>query len=157
MSSRWGHAESPRGHRLVFKHSMTPLLKLTLGLSIAKGSVNCEVTTVMLTNYTALQHQPCLAPRQLHKDKHVQTQTCTHRNNLYNDCSLINIQRWQYWLTFDLPSPREALNWPRTSSLRQLWIRGKGQSFQLGQQLKYFMCRECKVCQFHARVCFTSE
>lgn len=39
--------EPQRGQLLIVKHTASPPLPLTLGLSIAKGSVNCEGATVM--------------------------------------------------------------------------------------------------------------
>lgn len=108
------------------KPKSEPSTALTLRLSIAKGSVNCEAATVMLWNYsirlysTVSSTNTCFSPKAATQGQaRTDTQTRTHRNNLYNDCSLINIQRWQPWLTFELPSLTEGLNWPCTSSLRQ--------------------------------------
>ena len=117
MTVEWVHAENLRGtgQRLVCKYTAGPPLALTLRLSIARGRVNREAATVMLQNYSielysTVSTKTCISPKPVTQaHARTDTQTHTHRYNLYKGCSLINIQRWQSWLTFELLAPVEGL------------------------------------------------
>lgn len=84
--------------------------------------MNCEVCTVVLENYSihfysTLSTNTCINPKPVAQvQARTDTNTHTHTCNLYKGSSLINIQRWQLWLTFDLPSLTDNLNLPYTSS-----------------------------------------
>lgn len=90
--------EPQKGQLLVIKHSTSPPLPLTLGLSIAKGSVNSESATVMLWShckclYSIVSTNTCFSPMAVTQGQaRTDTQTRTHRNNLYNGRSPINTE-----------------------------------------------------------------
>lgn len=83
-----------RGQLPVFKHTASSPLPLTLRWSIAKGNVNREAATVMLWSYSirlssTFSSNTCFSPKAVTQGQaRTDTQTRTHRNNLYNGCSL---------------------------------------------------------------------